>query len=243
MCEDSITMEEKTYLDASTIWNIMRGTSYAYWLPEKFVVYDQAEYEDALHYLEFNSQGIVFGKRENTSQNFTPSSVWTIDGTFDAKDITVKNLKADSIIDGTLTLGNQSDGELLLKDDTGITQMEISTQRFQIRLNSGGWIYIGKDIGLQILNSSYQTMFGNELVWTAATGNFQNNINYYSTSGNLNSLIPEKDIDDTASAVGKYTVQSKDSFKVGSTFNFGPIQTLTIDSTNHKGLGFIKGGN
>jgi hypothetical protein len=44
------------------------------------------------------------------------------------------------------------------------------------------------------------------------------------------------------SGTSYWTVTSADNFTIGSAFDFGPIRTLTINSSTHKGLGFVKGG-
>jgi hypothetical protein len=164
LCEDALSAQEKTYIDASSVLNLMRGESYVFYNPGEMLVYDAPQMAQATKSIKIDSNGIGFGtKTQPTALPFDYNSVWTIDGTFDAQYIEVINLSAQSIIDGKLTLGNQNDGELILQNDQGEVQIEVNSQRFIVYLTNKGKVIIGKDVGLQVLNGSNGIMFGNEL--------------------------------------------------------------------------------
>jgi hypothetical protein len=127
------------------------------------LVYDQPTETQAYKSIKMNSAGISFGTRSDLNENFTWNSVWKIDGTFDAQNINVINLSARSIIDGKLTLGNESDGELIIEDDQGNIKAEFSSQRLIIHLDNQKYVIIGKDVGLQVIGANNQVLFGNQL--------------------------------------------------------------------------------
>ncbi len=271
LCEDGLTIEEKTYIDASKVLNLMRGESFVFYRPGELLVYDQPTETQAYKSIKMNSAGISFGTRSDLNENFTWNSVWKIDGTFDAQNINVINLSARSIIDGKLTLGNESDGELIIEDDQGNIKAEFSSQRLIIHLDNQKYVIIGKDVGLQVIGANNQVLFGNQLKWTPIVGDvgnqgvtdpkkYENNVNYYREQGNFDwriinsqnqeegSLYREEDLEKLTNYPiienGKtvYTISCLENFVVGTAINFGPIQTVTFDTTSHKGIGFIKGG-
>lgn len=69
-----------------------------------------------------NQSGIGFQTREDAANAWgTPISVWATDGTFDAQNISVNNLTAESIVNGNLSIGKnygqtQNDGKLFIYD-------------------------------------------------------------------------------------------------------------------------------
>lgn len=68
--------------------------------------------QDKQERLILDDQGIGFQTYNSTTGEWeTFTTVWGLDGTFDAQDITVKNLKADYIINGDLIIGQNSDGQ------------------------------------------------------------------------------------------------------------------------------------
>jgi hypothetical protein len=132
-------------------------------------------------------------------------------------------------------------------------------------------VIIGKDVGLQVIGANNQVLFGNQLKWTPIVGDvgnqgvtdpkkYENNVNYYREQGNFDwriinsqnqeegSLYREEDLEKLTNYPiienGKtvYTISCLENFVVGTAINFGPIQTVTFDTTSHKGIGFIKGG-
>ena len=162
----------------------------------------------------------------------------------------VNDLNAESITDGVLTLGNTSkDGELRIQDDAGTNRIELNSQRAIYYLNNGGYVLIGKDIGIQVLGADNQIQFGSSLTWTeVSSGNYQNNTNYYRTRGNLMSLINPEPTGAISETV--YTAVSENIFevkqqKVNTSINFGDlIQTININASDsagrlHKGVGFV----
>ena len=135
------------------------------------------------------------------------------------------------------------------------TKFELNSQRFCCHLNNGGYILIGKDIGIQVLSSENEVQWGSSLVWTSITGNgtikYENNVNYYLTKGNFNSLIipetPEKIIPNgkTVYTINCGNIIEVKQQKIMDSLFFGDyIQTIninTIDSKGkaHKGVAFI----
>lgn len=195
------------------------------------------------------------------------SSVWGIEGTMNLKRMDVNYLRADEISDGILTLGTTAaDGKLVIQNDAGANNFQLSTQRFECPLYDSegaivGYIYIGKDIGLQCVAEDGSIRFGNELSWTAHSGggSYKNNINYY-TSQDINTLINEADArGEIPSGVTVYTCSCNGIFNLikekvynditfmDGTSSIIKTQTLvfseTIGSTtlNHSGIGFIIG--
>ena len=263
MIEDYQTIDDLRYQDALSILTEMRGTNNIFYNSDGLFIYDGGTKENSTHAIIMNNSGILFQHRATIEDEWDPaSSVWTIEGHFDAKDILVSNLTAESIVDGTLTLGSQSkDGELLIKDDQQDSRAELSSQRSIWYLNDESAVIIGKDCGFQVVASNGIPKFGNSLVWTfVSSGTYENNVNYYTEEGNLLSLIPEwtKNDDETLTLIqgqaipssGVYTVSYLKTFevaeqKITETVNFGDVlQTVNINTTDaaglvHRGIGFV----
>jgi hypothetical protein len=189
------------------------------------------------------------------------TSAWGIQGNLNLNKIEVINLQADKITDGVLTLGTtKADGKLIIQNDLSHKNFEISTQHFvcPIYNNSAdpvGYVYIGQDIGLQVVGSDGKSWYGNELTWTAvSSGTYQNNVNYYTTQGNITSLIDSSHEGEAISGT-VYTCSCGTIFNLVNqkvtgdiTFvnnNINIIKTMTFNFTDnnvlHQGLGFIKG--
>lgn len=248
LTEDYQTVDDLRYIDASGILADMRGKNNIFYNADGFYCYDVNNEEDSKHRIILNHEGILFGVKEGSVWKDT--SVWGINGVFNAKTIEVNDLNAESITDGILTLGNTSkDGELRIQDDAGANRIELNSQRAIYYLNNGGYVLIGKDIGIQVLDADNQIQFGSSLTWTAvSSGNYQNNINYYRTQGNLMSLITPEPTGTISETV--YTAVSENIFevkqqKVSTSINFGDlIQTININASDsagrlHKGVGFV----
>jgi hypothetical protein len=261
--EDYQTIDDLRYLDASNVLSEMRGKNYIFYNEDGLFVYNGQTKEQSTNAIVINKEGICFQRRKSLTDSWpTPTSVWTIDGTFNAQDILVTNLNAESIVDGVLTLGNSSkDGELLVKDDTNKTLIELSSQRAIWSLIGEQYVIIGKDCGFQLVDNKGNQKYGSSLTWTpVTTGTYKNNTNYY-TSQNLLSLIPEVTKNEKGEVIsvlagtpipssGVYTVSYQEVFEVveqkvtGSTNYGGYIQTININTTDeknykHKGLAFV----
>ena len=189
------------------------------------------------------------------------TSAWGIQGNLNLNKIEVINLQADKITDGVLTLGTtKADGKLIIQNDLSHKNFEISTQHFvcPIYNNSAdpvGYVYIGQDIGLQVIGSDGKAWYGNELTWTSvSSGTYQNNINYYTTQGDITSIVDSSHEGETISGT-VYTCSCGTIFNLVNqkvtgeiTFvnnNTNIIKTMTFNFTDgsvlHQGLGFIKG--
>lgn len=263
LMEDYQTIDDLRYKDATNVLNTMRGTNYIFYNEDGLFVYDGATQNDSRNAIIINKEGICFQHREAITDPWpTPTSVWTIDGRFNAKDILVENLNAEAIVDGILTLGSQSkDGELRIQDDQHRRLMEFNTQRAKWTLNNGHTLIIGKDCGFQVIDTWGNQVYGNSLVWSLVTGGtYQNNINYY-YDRNLLNLIPEYEVDENGNiellqgqpipSSGVCTVTYTETFeffgeqKISGSTNYGDIiQVINIDTTDqnsirHRGIAFV----
>ena len=197
----------------------------------------------------------------STDAGWDTTSVWGIQGNLNLNKIEVINLRADEIQDGILTLGSSlSDGKLIIQDDEKHTNFEIKHQRFECPIygetnNIIGYLYVGKDIGLQLTSAGGDIRYGNNLTWTSvSSGVYQNNTNYYSQQNNLVSLLIEGEdyqVGDTISTT-RYLVSCGSEFAISNEIKFKKdniniVKTITINNYtdtnnyNHSGLGFIKG--
>ena len=257
LIDDYQTVDDIRYLDGNEVLKTMRGTNNIFYNSDGFYCYDGATKNDSTHAIILNHNGICFQERSSIKDPWPePTSVWNINGTFDAKQINVINLTANAIANGILTLGSAAqDGGIIINDDQGTTKFELNSQRFCCHLNNGGYVLIGKDIGIQVLSSENEVQWGSSLVWTSITGNgtikYENNVNYYLTKGNFNSLIipetPEKIIPNgkTVYTINCGNIIEVKQQKIMDSLFFGDyIQTIninTIDSKGkaHKGVAFI----
>lgn len=257
LIDDYQTVDDIRYLDGNEVLKTMRGTNNIFYNSDGFYCYDGATKNDSTHAIILNHNGICFQERSSIKDPWPePTSVWNINGTFDAKQINVINLTANAIVNGILTLGSAAqDGGIIINDDQGTTKFELNSQRFCCHLNNGGYVLIGKDIGIQVLSSENEVQWGSSLVWTSITGNgtikYENNVNYYLTKGNFNSLIipetPEKIIPNgkTVYTINCGNIIEVKQQKIMDSLFFGDyIQTIninTIDSKGkaHKGVAFI----
>jgi hypothetical protein len=134
--------------------------------------------EGATNFLYLNNEGIIFGKKGATEylsqvkpENLT--SVWSLNGTFNAQGIEVLNLNATNIQNGTLRLydkpekeddlASKHDGKVLIfKGDPpasinetvyaadGNAIVTMSAEEFSIKLSNGGSFKVKTDGGLEI---------------------------------------------------------------------------------------------
>lgn len=221
-------------------------------------------YNDTSKYENRNNNVIIYEKDETTSGTigWDTTSAWGIQGNLNLNKIQVINLTADEIGDGVLTLGSKkSDGKLIVQNDNNQENFRISTQRFICPIfnnskNSEGYLYIGQDIGIQVVGIDGKSRFGNQLTWTTVPsgGVYQNNVNYYATQGDITSWIDNTHENEPITNT-VYTCSCKDIFDVMNqrvigdiTFtnnNINIIKTITLNFTTngitHQGLGFIKG--
>lgn len=221
-------------------------------------------YKDTSKYENKNNNVIIYKKDETTSgtMGWDTTSAWGIQGNLNLNKIQVINLTADEIGDGVLTLGStKSDGKLIIQNDNNQENFRISTQRFICPIfnnskNPEGYLYIGQDIGIQVVGIDGKSRFGNQLTWTTVPsgGVYQNNVNYYTTQGDITSFVGNEHEGETITST-VYTCSCKDIFDVMNqrvvgdiTFannNTNIIKTITLNFTTngviHQGLGFIKG--
>ena len=229
------------------------GGNKIYYDTSGFYVFDQNTSLTAKKCIYMNSNGINFATRDTVGEPWRTSSVWTIDGTFDAQNIEVKNLSAEAIQNGVLTLGkiNGTDGKMIIQDDAGTISFEANSQRVIYKLNNGGYIIIGRDIGFQICNSNGEIEYGSELIWTQASGSYQNNMSYYNTQNILDLKINYTEGTTIQGTV--YTVTCNNIFnllqpKITGSLNFNDGVELkylvTYDSNTttikNQGIAFIK---
>lgn len=223
-------------------------------------------YNDTSKYENRNNNVIIYEKDETASGTigWDTTSAWGIQGNLNLNKIQVINLTADEIGDGVLTLGStKTDGKLIVQNDNNQENFRISTQRFACPIfnnskNPEGYLYIGQDIGIQVVGIDGKSRFGNQLTWTTVPsgGVYQNNVNYYNTQGDITStsLVGNEHEGETITST-VYTCSCKDIFDVMNqrvvgdiTFannNTNIIKTITLNFTTngitHQGLGFIKG--
>jgi hypothetical protein len=53
---------------------------------------------------------------------------------------------------------------MVLQDDAGTITFEANSQRVIYKLDNGGYIIIGRDIGFQICNGNGEIEYGSELI-------------------------------------------------------------------------------
>ena len=136
--------------------------------------------EGATNFLILKEDGISFGKKESDTpisqvplDSFT--SVWSLDGTFNAKGIEVLNLNATNIQNGALRLydteSSTHDGQVLIfkgnppaEIDSTIHQadsnavVKMSAEEFSIKLSNGGSFKVKTDGGLEIVEPDGQSI-------------------------------------------------------------------------------------
>ena len=134
----------------------------------------------ATNFLILKEDGISFGQKEsNTPISEVPlnsfTSVWSLDGTFNAKGIEVINLNATNIQNGALRLydteSSTHDGQVLIfkgnppaEIDATIHQadsnavVKMSAEEFSIKLSNGGSFKVKTDGGLEIVEPDGQSI-------------------------------------------------------------------------------------
>lgn len=124
-----------------------------------------------------SSKGILLSKEGISFKinGTTYTSVWSLDGTFNAQSILVKNLNANNILSGTLTLQENKDytennGVLLLVNQSGAEVAKMDVNGLKVTAVDGSYIYLrtGED------DSSYKGIYlvdatGNTFVSTDTT--------------------------------------------------------------------------
>lgn len=156
--------------------------------PQEIIIMDQPSVDLAVNCIRINKNGIGFS--QNGYQG-PFNSAWLIDGTFDAQQINVINLSANSIKTGTmsadrikggtLTVGGTSNGEIevrnknnaifLLMDKDGIEQIDGYWLMQEDALGQGKYIkHEGGQVEMGVGGNAYATIDGSGVV-TPITGN------------------------------------------------------------------------
>lgn len=258
LLDDYQTVDDRRYLDAQEVISIMRGDSNIFYNKTGLYCYNNATEATSTNKIILNNGGIIFGKRQSVNDPWKETTVWKIDGTFDAQSINVINLRADTIKNGILTLGSAAqDGGIVINDDNDTTKFELNSQRFCCMLNNGGYVLVGKDIGFQVLSAKDEIQYGSDLTWTPITGDgtkvYENNINYYRIKGNFSTdslIIPETPGEIIPNNKTVYTVSCGNIFtikqvQIDESLYFGEyIQTININTVDnngrvHRGVAFI----
>ena len=136
-------------------------SSYVIYEGNRILVVDTLPKENASNVILINSGGIAFSQ---TGINGTFTTVWNINGTFNAAAANFINLTADLIQGGTLTLGKgmNASGVLKLYDATDTLICEMNNTGFKMYGNDGSYIEINQQNGLV----GYDTN-GNRLYWVS----------------------------------------------------------------------------
>ena len=121
--------------------------SYVIYEGNRILVVDALPKETAQNVILINSAGIAFSQ---TGINGTFSTVWQINGTFDARNANFINLTADLIQGGTLSLGRGQNvsGVLKLYDATDTLICEMDNTGFTMYGTDGSKIKINQQDGL-----------------------------------------------------------------------------------------------
>ena len=172
----------------------------------------------ATEILCMNENGIGFATKkagdEIEAENFT--SVWALDGTFDAQSISVVNLSADNIKNGVLRLydenSNDTTGKLLIfegpapatPDDTYDHQavVEVSSSGIHVKIANGAVFTVDISQGLKIKNP-----VGGDVVSMSADGTTINMtktkvIDYVDYGENLRGMVMDRTTADGKKHIG-----------------------------------------
>jgi len=160
--------------------------------------------------LVINNQGLGFQKKNTqTGEWDTATSVWSLDGTFDAQNINVKNLNAESIVNGDLAIGknfgnNPNNGVLKIYDE----------QDHLIIKGSGS-------DGLAVSATNANTAAAVHTKITPTTGiegydNAHNKVYYHDND--------------------KFVANK---LNITESITIGSIKIVIINSAEHKGIGFV----
>ena len=196
--------------------------------------------EDSTEVIRMNNHGIAFAKvpnpgdfqvdaatgeiNDNDPAHPVFTSVWALDGTFDAQSIKVMNLTADTIKNGILRLydtpDSAYDGKVLIfkgnppagdpnPEDDSTAVVTVSSQGINVKSADGGILNIGTEgvnNGIQIINPGGQTIFN------------------ITKEGHLVEMTKSK------------ITQQLD---LGDSLR-GIIMEKEVNNKNHRGIGFIK---
>lgn len=131
-------------------------------------IMNQAEEAAATEVLCLDERGICFAKKAvgTTLDEANFTSVWHLNGTFDAQTVTVENLSADNVRNGVLRLydtpADEHDGKILVfKGDVPATvdidedvnaQISLSSQGIEIKLDEGSVFSVNTEQGVKFIN-------------------------------------------------------------------------------------------
>lgn len=145
------------------IWSALKD-GYVVYDENKILVLDKIPKEQAQNVIMINNGGIGFS---NTGINGTFSSVWTIDGTFDASQINVINLTADMIKGGTLKLGSNlnESGKIELYDEANRLIANVDKEGITLYCTDGTYVKLNPKVGFAGYNKQGEKIYwadGNE---------------------------------------------------------------------------------
>ena len=224
---ESHTVQNKITQMADSIFSDLRTNGIVKLEFDQIRVMNNADEEKATQILRINTDGIGFAKKLEgetlTDEHYT--SVWGLDGVFDAKDISVINLTADTVQNGILRLYDTErediiDGKLLIfKDNVHIGDIkeieaqdhealvELSSNGIEVKLAGGMIFRVHVDRGLEIVSAD-----GTKTVCKLSQ-------------------------DKTSIEITK--IKIVESIDFGEKVR-GVVMEQTLNGKKHKGLGFIK---
>lgn len=220
--QDALTLDSKIENRASEIISSLEDTGCVRLYDDKMYVLNSPDIDSATEILVLNQHGIGFAKKNagEALEEDMFTSVWHLNGTFDAQSITVTHLSADDITNGVLRLydteDKQDDGKLLIfKGDVIASPDETTDKQAIVTATSDG-------LEIKFANGSL----------------FQ-----VSSTKGFNFINPSKEKVMYSSEDG--TVINVTKTKIVQQIDFGEhLRGLVMERTNgtklHKGIGFIK---
>ena len=224
LCDvDAQNLQTSIEQHAQSIINNLENEGCVRLFNDKIYIMNASNEFQATEVLCLNQHGIGFAKKEKdvALENTQFTSVWALDGTFDAQSIEVINLGADNIRNGVLRLydegSNDQTGKMLIFEGPApATPTDEYDERAVVKISSEG-IHVklanGSIFEVDIINGfKIKNPLGNEMLSTSADGNTINItrtkiIEHIDFGTNLRGLVMERE---------------------------------TVDGKKHKGLGFIK---
>ena len=224
LCDlDAQSLQSSIDMKAQEIVNNIENTGSVRLHKNNIYIMNATEVNQATEVLSLNERGICFAKKDKSTplEDAEFTSVWALDGTFDAQSIDVVNLSADNIRNGILRLydeeSNDQTGKLLIfegpapatatSDYDDDATIELSSKGLKVEFINGSTFSIDVTNGLEIKNASDTVIF--------------------STAADTNSTI-----------ITKTTIL--DYVDYGTNLRGAVMQRTTADGVQHKGLGFIK---
>ena len=140
---------------------------------QNIIILNEPNDSDATEFLYIDKGGISFGKKQvgQTIQEAEFTSVWSLDGTFNAQGINVLNLSANNIENGILrlydTTSKNNDGKLLIFNGDPIKSENmsdieegdknaitiVSSDGLEIKMSNGKTFRVSVAKGFEIISS------------------------------------------------------------------------------------------